>query len=118
MNKCSFGQLVSILRHKGGETKHERAIARAIVEWRGKGARKRRIASTLELRFVIESAIAVALGEPPIASSRADARFAQRQAKHSKAAEFKRKGRMPGTWDRESVWVTKADQDKLVRDVI
>ena len=62
---------------------------------------------------MIESAVAVALGDPPIASSRADARFAQRQAKH-KSAEFKRKGRMQGVWDRESVWVTKVDQDKMV----
>jgi len=115
VNKCSFGQLVSLLRHKGGETQHERAIARAIVEWRGKGARKRRIASTLELRFVVESAVAVALGGAPVASSRADARFAQRQAKQ-KNTEFKRKGRMQGVWDRESVWITKSDQDKMVSE--
>jgi 16S rRNA C1402 N4-methylase RsmH len=115
VNKCSFGQLVSLLRHKGGENTHERAIARAIVEWRGRGARKRRIASTLELRFVIESAVAVALNEPPVASSRADSRFAQRQSKYKHSTDFKRKGRMPGVWDRESVWITKKDQDKLVR---
>lgn len=43
-----------------GEEPHAALLARAIVTWRGTGARRRKIQSTLELRYVLEDALAAA----------------------------------------------------------
>jgi len=57
---CRYGDLEEILREYGDEPESE-VVAQAIVEWRGRGRRRRKIHSTLELRFVIEEAISCTL---------------------------------------------------------
>lgn len=113
MNSCNYAQLVSLLRHKGGETDMARVIARGIVEWRSRGSRRRRIRSSLELRFVIECAIARELGEPPVGLRPADVRWLTKRAATSGA--YRSKGRIAGVWDRQTVWHSKKAETRIVR---
>ena len=56
VNKWTYPQLEAMFRKLGDEPESE-VVAQAICEWRGRGRRRRKIHSTLELRYVIEEAI-------------------------------------------------------------
>ena len=56
VNKWSYAQLEAMFRQLGDEPESQ-VVAQAICEWRGRGRRRRKIHSTLELRYVIEEAI-------------------------------------------------------------
>lgn len=62
LSTWSERQLEELFRVYGGEP-YALPIARAIVSWRGSGHRRRKIKSTLELRYVIEDALD-AIGAP------------------------------------------------------
>eukprot|EP01138_Halocafeteria_seosinensis_P010956 gb/GECG01011190.1/.p1 GENE.gb/GECG01011190.1/~~gb/GECG01011190.1/.p1 ORF type:complete len:887 (+),score=132.80 gb/GECG01011190.1/:1-2661(+) len=55
--RIDYNSLRDLLRERGEIDDFAEEIAAAIVRWRGKGSKRRKIRSTLELRFVIERAL-------------------------------------------------------------
>jgi 16S rRNA C1402 N4-methylase RsmH len=101
VNRLARPQLTELFREIGELSAGQSdAIARAIVQWRGSGRQRRRIASTTELRFVVERCVALFTGEPPRLASRV-------RAENDK-----------GMFSAARVWHSRADRERDLRETL